>query len=124
MRYVALFTMVLLLFVPAHANKGSPIIYQIDNQPYEGFYISSPSLKNTPLLFLINDWVGLIDYEKRRAHMLSRFGDTVFAMDLFGKGIRPIEIKDKRHHTEKLYKDREEMRGLMNGAFEKADKKS
>lgn len=111
--------LIITLFVaPAHSGQGRSITYQINDQFYEGYFVS-PS-DNSPLVFLIHDWDGLTDYEKKRAHMLADLGYAVFAMDLFGKGIRPTEVKDKRQHTGELYKDREKMRSLMNGAFVKA----
>jgi dienelactone hydrolase len=55
---------------------------------------------------LIHDWDGLTDYEIKRSHMLADLGYAVFAMDLFGAGVRPTEVKDKRQHTGELYKDR------------------
>jgi dienelactone hydrolase len=47
----------------------------------------------------------------------------VFAIDLFGAGVRPTEVKDKRQHTGELYKDRNKMRALMNGALKAAQSK-
>ena len=52
--------------------------------------------------------------------MLADLGYAVFALDLFGAGVRPTEMKDKRQHTGELYKDRKKMRTLMNGALETA----
>ncbi|NIQ95923.1 MAG: dienelactone hydrolase family protein, partial [Desulfuromonadales bacterium] len=76
--------------------------------------------KNAPLIILIHDWDGLTDYEVKRAEMLAEMGYAVFAADLFGKGVRPTEVKDKRQHTGELYKDREKMRRLLNGALAEA----
>jgi len=47
----------------------------------------------------------------------------VFALDLFGAGVRPTEMKDKRQHTGELYKDRKKMRALMKGALDTAKNK-
>jgi dienelactone hydrolase len=52
--------------------------------------------------------------------MLADVGYAVFALDLFGAGVRPTEVKDKRQHTGELYKDREKMRALMKGALDTA----
>lgn len=52
--------------------------------------------------------------------MLADLGYSVFTVDLFGKGIRPTEIKDRRQHTGELYADRQKMRSLMLGALEVA----
>jgi len=46
-----------------------------------------------------------------------------FAADLFGAGVRPTEVKDKRQHTGELYKDRHKMRSLLFGALAEAKKR-
>jgi dienelactone hydrolase len=92
--------------------------YQVNGQPYEGYYVSLSD--QAPFVLLIHDWDGLTDYEIKRANMLADLGYAVFALDLFGAGVRPTEVKDKRQHTGELYKDREKMRALMKGALETA----
>lgn len=98
---------------------GKTITYQVNGADYEGYYISPSS--NAPLVLLIHDWDGLTDYEVKRAGMLADMGYAVFAADLFGAGVRPTEVKDKRQHTGELYKNRQKMRALMDGALEKAE---
>jgi dienelactone hydrolase len=94
---------------------GASVVYSINDQSYEGYYIS-PS-DQAPLVVLIHDWDGLTDYEVKRANMLAELGYAVFALDLFGAGVRPTEVADMRQHTGELYKDRQKMRALMNGAL-------
>lgn len=112
-----------LMGIPADAfgAKGDLITYRVDGQPYEGYYIT-PS-KQAPLVLLIHDWDGLTDYEIKRANMLADLGYAVFCADLFGKGVRPTEVKDKRQHTGELYKDRKRMRALMIAALDTAKEK-
>ena len=98
--------------------SGTPVTYTIDGKSYEGYFIS-PSDK-APFVLLIHDWDGLTEYEVKRANMLADLGYAVFALDLFGAGVRPTEVKDKRQHTGELYKDRKKMRALMNGALKTA----
>ena len=100
------------------AVLAAPVSYDINGQPYEGYFIS-PSA-NAPLVLLIHDWDGLTHYEIQRANMLKEMGYAVFAADLFGAGVRPTEVSDKKQHTGELYKDRDKMRALMQGALEKA----
>jgi dienelactone hydrolase len=69
------------------------------------------------------NWDGLTDYEVKRAHMLADLGYTVFALDLFGAGVRPTKVKDQRQQTGELYKNREKMRALMQGALAAARNK-
>ena len=111
------FTILMLAFSSAWAS-GKTVTYQVDGADYEGYYVSPGG--NAPLVLLIHDWDGLTDYEVKRANMLADMGYAVFAADLFGAGVRPTEVKDKRQHTGELYKDRAKMRALMNGALEQA----
>ena len=97
---------------------GAVVNYEVDGQPYEGYYISPAD--QAPFVLLIHDWDGLTEYEIKRANMLAEMGYAVFALDLFGAGVRPTEVKDKRQHTGELYKNREKMRALMKGALETA----
>ena len=92
--------------------------YKVGGQPYEGYFLSSG--KKSPLVLILHDWDGLTDYEVKRAKMLQKEGYSVFAADLFGKGVRPTEVKDKRQHTGELYKDRNKMRSLIQGALDTA----
>jgi len=114
------FSMVPFLVMPAVANSatGSLVTYQVNGQSYEGYYINPA--EQSSLILLIHDWDGLTDYEIKRANMLAELGYTVFAVDLFGAGVRPTKDTDKRQHTGELYKDREKMRALINGAISEA----
>jgi len=105
----------------AIGSTGVLVTYQVSDNTYEGYYIS-PS-KQAPFVLLMHDWDGLTDYEIKRANMLADLGYAVFASDLFGAGVRPTEVQDKRKHTGELYKDREKMRALMKGALDTAKNK-
>ena len=121
MRYVISVFLLLTVSTVAFGATGTSVTYQVNGQSYEGYYIS-PS-DQAPLVLLIHDWDGLTDYEVKRADMLADLGYAVFALDLFGAGVRPTEMQDKRQHTGELYKNREKMRALMNGALDTAKKK-
>ena len=121
MRYFIYVFLFLAVSTVAFGATGASVTYQVNGQSYEGYYIS-PS-DEAPFVLLIHDWDGLTDYEIKRADMLADLGYAVFALDLFGAGVRPTEMKDKRQHTGELYKDREKMRALMKGALDAAKNK-
>ncbi|WLQ16763.1 dienelactone hydrolase family protein [Hahella aquimaris] len=95
---------------------GKTVTYQVDGDAYEGYYVSPG--KDAPLVLLVHDWDGLTDYEVKRAEMLSGMGYSVFAVDLFGAGVRPTKDEDKRQHTGELYKDRNKMRKLLQAGMD------
>jgi dienelactone hydrolase len=121
MRYITPLLLVLTLSTLAFGASGASVKYEVNGQFYEGYYIS-PS-DRAPFVLLIHDWDGLTDYEVKRSNMLADLGYAVFALDLFGAGVRPTEVKDKRQHTGELYKDRQKMRALMRGALDAAKKR-
>ncbi len=106
------------LWLLASAVSAETVRYSYQGQALEGFYLSAG--EKAPLVMLIHDWDGPTGYEFRRAEMLKEQGYSVFVADIYGAGIRPVEVADKRHHTGELYRDRNRMRGLINAALQKA----
>jgi len=94
---------------------GKYVSYRVNEAPFEGYLVMTDT--QAPLVFLVHDWDGLTDYEVKRSDMLSGLGYTVFAADLFGAGVRPKTIAEKRQLTGALYADRDKMRALMKGAL-------
>ena len=115
------FLVVLVLFVAsAAAAAGGPVQYQVNGESFTGYYLSPAD--RAPLVLLVHDWDGLTDYEVKRAQMLAQLGYGVFAVDLFGTGIRPTATADKKRLTAQLYSDRTRMRALLQGGLEEARK--
>jgi dienelactone hydrolase len=106
------------LFTCSAYAAGQTVDYQVGGADYEGYY-TSPA-PGAPLVILLHDWDGLTDYEVKRSEMLAELGYAVFAADLFGKGVRPTEMVDKKQHTGELYKDRAKLRALIQGAVDEA----
>ncbi|MFZ1954842.1 MAG: dienelactone hydrolase family protein [Desulfobacterales bacterium] len=115
----SIFAFVLVLTISSTAAAaGKSVVYEVNGAAYEGYYTGASG--KAPLVLLVHDWDGLTDYEVKRADMLAEMGYTVFAVDLFGAGVRPTKMEDKRQHTGELYKDREKMRALLNAALKAA----
>lgn len=113
-----------LLMLPALSRSqesahGRDVLYTVAGKPYEGYFVDAGEGRG--LVLLIHDWDGLTDYEKRRADMLADAGYSVFAVDLFGQGVRPEKVEDRRQHTGELYSDRDKMRAIMQAALTAAD---
>jgi dienelactone hydrolase len=89
--------------------------YTVNGEQFEGYYVSPAA--GAPLVLLVHDWDGLTDYEVNRAEMLAKMGYAVFAVDLFGKGVRPAAMEDRKKVTGALYSDRARMRALLNGGL-------
>ena len=120
MKYILSFVAILILSSTALAS-GKLVTYEVKGEAFEGYYVSPAA--DAPLVLLIHDWDGLTDYEIKRSDMLAELGYAVFAADLYGKGIRPTKLKDKKRITGELYKDRARMRSLLDGALSAAKAK-
>jgi dienelactone hydrolase len=120
MKPVLIFFYIIFFACSAYA-AGTFVDYKVNGQPYEGYYVNPKP--GAPLVLLIHDWDGLTDYEVKRSEMLADLGYAVFAADLFGKGVRPTELQDKKQHTGELYTDRAKMRALIQGALDTAKDK-
>ncbi|MFK7825468.1 MAG: dienelactone hydrolase family protein [Oligoflexales bacterium] len=107
-------------FWTSYSAYAKLVDYKVEGKLYEGYYLGAG--KKNSLVLILHDWDGLTDYEVKRAKMLQKDGYSVFAADLFGKGVRPTEVKDKKQHTGELYKDRKKMRALVQGAVDTAKK--
>ncbi len=113
-----LFSLLLVTFLSTSSLAGENITYSVDGQPYEGYLVKTKP--DAPMILLVHDWDGLTDYEVKRAQMLADLGYSVFAADLFGAGVRPTKLEDKKQHTGELYKDRQKLRKLLYGALDAA----
>jgi dienelactone hydrolase len=100
---------------------GETVTYGVDGETFEG-YRAAAKEESKGLVVVIHDWDGLTEYEKRRADMLADLGYDAFAVDLFGKGNRPVEIEARREETSRLHGDRARMRSLLLGGLEEARK--
>ena len=103
------------------AAQAGAVRYEVDGQPFEGYYLGAVD-KQAPLVLLVHDWDGLTGYEVKRAEMLLALGYSVFAVDLFGAGVRPTAMEDKKRLTGALYQDRPRLRKLLQGALTEAGK--
>ena len=119
-RLRSMLPLVCLLIAPGLSAAGKDVSYGVDGDDFEGYFASAEEARG--LVLLIHDWDGLTDYERKRADMLAGLGYDVFAADLFGAGVRPTKVEDKRQHTGELYKDRERMRALIRGALAEAQR--
>lgn len=114
------FVILMSFFTTFGFSKESVVSYEVDGKIYEGYY-STPS-NDAPLVFIIHDWDGLNSYEMKRAKMLNTLGYGAFAIDLFGKGVKPVTLEEKKALTNALYNDRAKMQKLLTVSYEAAKK--
>jgi dienelactone hydrolase len=98
------------LAVQAQVHTGM-IEYKHGDATLEGYLAYDDSIKGPrPAVLICHQWKGLTDYEKKRAEMLAKLGYTAFALDIYGKGIRPKENDKAAAEAGKYKKDRDLLR--------------
>ncbi len=114
-----LITLLLLcISTAAFAATGTHVAYTVNGEGFEGYYVTPAP--NAPLVFLVHDWDGLTDYEIKRAGMLADLGYAVFCPDMYGKGVRPTDNKEKKKLTRGFYADRPRMRVVLKAGLDAA----
>jgi len=90
----------------SHAELKSKVVeYKQGDTILEGLSVHDDAIRGQrPAVLVVHQWKGLGEYEKKRAEMLARMGYNVFAVDIYGKGIRPNNPKDAAAEAAK-YKD-------------------
>ena len=69
-------------------------------------------------MLVVHQWTGLGDYEKKRAGMLAQLGYNVFAVDIYGQGVRPTDPKDAGVTAGKYKNDRALLRAQVQAGLE------
>jgi dienelactone hydrolase len=121
MRY---FILLLLAVAAARAEIVSkPIEYKEGSTTLEGLWVHDDAVQGKrPSVLVVHQWKGLGDYEKKRAEMLAKLGYNVFAVDIYGKGIRPGNPKDAAAEAAKYKSDRALLRARVNAGLEQLKK--
>jgi dienelactone hydrolase len=87
------------------------IEYKHGETVLEGYPAYDASMKGKrPGVLIVHQWKGLTEYEKKRVEMLARLGCNVFALDIYGKGIRPQSSQEAGVEAGKYKKNRDLLR--------------
>ncbi|MDX1953811.1 MAG: dienelactone hydrolase family protein [Verrucomicrobiota bacterium] len=85
--------------------------YKQGDTTLEGYLAYDKSVSGKrPGVLIVHQWKGLSAYEKKRAEMLAKMGYAVFAVDIYGKGIRPSDPKLAGAEAGKYKSDRKLLR--------------
>lgn len=96
--------------------KTQVIEYKDGDVTLEGFvaWDSAKADKPMPGVLVVHQWMGLTDYEKGRCRQLAELGYVTFALDIYGKGIRPDNPQDAAKQAGIYKSDRELYRHRLN----------
>lgn len=101
------------------------VFYRSDGVELEGFVAYDKSkLGPRPGILVVHQWKGLTDYEKKRCEMLAKLGYTAFAVDIYGKGVRPTTTAEAGKLAGQYKGDRTLLRARVNAGLETLRKMS
>ncbi len=92
--------------------KETVVEYKSGDVVCEGLHVvDTAKTGKLPAVLIIHQWTGLSENEKMRARMLAELGYSVFAADVYGKGVRPQppeagKVAGQYKTDRKLYRER------------------
>ena len=106
MRHLFLLLTLLCLAVSAEAAVKTKFVeYKQGETVLEGYLAWDDAITgNRPGILIVHEWTGINDHMRQRAEMLARLGYVAFAVDIYGKGIRP-SAQPEAAKTAGIYKD-------------------
>lgn len=126
MKDLKLLTLILTLLVTSIASaqiKTEVVEYKHGDAVLEGYIAYDQSVKGIrPGVLVVHEWYGLNDYAKKRAEQLAKLGYVAFAVDMYGKGIRPKTLEECGVQSGIYRKDRPLMRARIKAALDELKK--
>jgi dienelactone hydrolase len=93
--------------------------YKQGGTTLEGFVAYDDAIKGArPGVLVVHQWLGLTDYEKKRAEMLAQLGYVAFCADIYGKGVRPQNTQEAGAQAGKFKNDRQLLRARVNAGLD------
>ena len=71
-----------------------------------------------PGVLVVHEWTGLNDYAKSRCRQLAELGYVAFAVDMYGKGIRPQTTEEAAQQASIYRSDRQLMRRRVTAGLD------
>lgn len=99
--------------------KTEVVEYKDGDVTLEGFVAWDTTKQNSmPGILVVHQWMGLTDYEKGRCEQLAELGYVAFAIDVYGKGVRPTAMQDAAKQAGIYKTDRKLYRRRLNLGLE------
>jgi dienelactone hydrolase len=113
------FSALLAVAPAAAAVKSEPVAYKQDTASLEGLLVYETAGKGKlPGIVLVPDWMGMTDLAKQYGERVAKLGYVVLVADIYGKNVRPKDMKEASA-TSGIYKnDRALMRARAKAALE------
>ncbi|MFA5553701.1 MAG: dienelactone hydrolase family protein [Phycisphaerae bacterium] len=119
-------TILFAVFCQNHVSaqiKTQAVEYTDGDTVLEGYLAFDENLKqNAPAVLIVHDWMGVGEYVKQRARQLAAMGYIAFAVDIYGKDIRPSNRQEAAGQAAIYRSDRQLMRRRMIAGLEQVKK--
>jgi len=120
------FALSLPLIIPQYAHaalKTQTVEYKQADTVLEGYLVYDDTLKEkVPAVIIVHEWTGVGPYVKKRAEQIANLGYVAFAIDIYGKGIRPTNAEDAAKQASLYRQDRKLMRSRALAGLEEVKK--
>jgi dienelactone hydrolase len=117
--YAALCTLALANI--AHAKLHTETVdYKDGATTLEGYLAYDDAIVGTkPGILVVHDWMGVTAETKRRVDMLAGLGYVAMAADIYGKGVRPVDMKAAAGESGKWKSNRVALRKRVRAGLDK-----
>jgi dienelactone hydrolase len=100
------------------AIQTRTVEYKQGDTTLEGFVAWDDALTGArPGVLVVHQWMGLTDYEKKRAEMLAQLGYVAFCADIYGQGVHPQNTAEAGALAGKYKNDRPLLRARVNAGL-------
>lgn len=123
-RYILAVVLLFLVYSNAEARIRTEIVeYKQGDTVLEGYLAYDDALGKIPGIVIVHDWTGVGPYVKERAEQIAALGYAGFAIDIYGKGVRPKDATESSA-TAGIYRaDRNLMRARAQAGLEELKKR-
>ncbi|MGD0089901.1 MAG: dienelactone hydrolase family protein [Planctomycetota bacterium] len=118
MKVLMLFTVLLSAAGVCAAIVTQTVEYKDGDAVCEGYLAyDDATTEPRPGVLVIHDWMGNGPFSKQKAEELAKLGYAGFAIDVYGKGIRPQNPKEAAEQAGKFKQDRKILRERVSAAL-------
>jgi dienelactone hydrolase len=124
MRYIIVLLLVIGC-VSVQAEVQTKVVeYQDGDETLSGFaaWDTAAPQGKLPGVLVVHQWLGLTDYEQSRCKQLASLGYVAFALDIYGKGVRPANMQEAAAKSSEYKSDRAMYRRRLNLGLEQLRK--
>ena len=92
--------------------------YKDGGKTYEGYIAYNDEVKEPrPGVLVVHNWMGVSDETKKQADRLAELGYVAFAVDVYGKGVRPTNGEEAAKLATQYKNDRKLLRSRLEGGL-------